>query len=341
MRATSGRYADPLDLVWLECADRLGLRVERSRDVYAATDGRRTLRIGGPSDLDPDDCLAQIILHELCHWLVAGPAAIDVPDWGLDNTSDADRAAEHAALRVQAALLDPWGLRRVLAPTTEHRAFYDGLGDDPLEPRADPTSTRARQAVVRARRAPFAPHLERALEASARIVHAVVAHGVPDETLFSTAAPVRPRHRLGGHVHRDDEARCGRCVWIRRRGRGVRVGDCTQHGARVRCDERACDRFEESLDCRRCAACCREGYDVVPVGPREPLARRAPHLLLRHACGQELRRDGGRCIALTGPDAIDGSYACALYEIRPRACRELEPGGPGCLHARRQIGLSL
>src|SRR5690606_42008244 len=111
------------------------------------------------------------------------------PDWGLDNETDQHRTLEHACLRVQAALLEPLGLRHVFAPTTEYRAFYDALGSDPLAPVAgfedDESPLRARLAPQRSARPPWAPHLGRALEASARVIHAV--HAAP------TARPTSPR----------------------------------------------------------------------------------------------------------------------------------------------------
>jgi hypothetical protein len=166
------RYEDPLDRVWRAAASGVGLKIERSAECYAATDGRGTLIIGTGETLDPDDCLAQMIFHELCHSLVQGPESFEVPDWGLCNESDRDLPREHACLRVQAFLAGRHGLREVLAPTTDHRAFYDALGADPLEG-DDPSVPLARRAAVRARRAPWAPHLERALAATAAIARAV------------------------------------------------------------------------------------------------------------------------------------------------------------------------
>lgn len=66
-------YRDPLDELWLACAAEVGLRVRRTADAYASTDGRGTLSISTPEHLDADDCLAQMVFHELCHALVQGP----------------------------------------------------------------------------------------------------------------------------------------------------------------------------------------------------------------------------------------------------------------------------
>jgi len=164
-------YLDPLDAVWLTAADRVGFRVERGTAVYASTDGRGTMTIGSPDTLDPDDCLAQMILHELCHSLIEGEASFTRPDFGLDNQSGLDAEREHACLRLQAWLLDRHGLRWALAPTTDFRAFYDALPADSLAG-DDPSAADARAGAGRAAEPPWAPHLQDALRATARILEA-------------------------------------------------------------------------------------------------------------------------------------------------------------------------
>lgn len=176
-RQVHHRYVDPLDQVWLATARRIGLRIERSGEVYASTDGGGTLRLGAHATLDADDCLAQMIFHELCHALVEGPASFAHPDWGLDNTGARDVAREHACLRTQAALAGRHGLRALLAPTTDFRVFYDRLSEDPLVPgaaaAADPSIALAQAAVCRAEEPPWAPHLDSALRATAVIARVV------------------------------------------------------------------------------------------------------------------------------------------------------------------------
>ena len=113
---------DPLDGIWLTIADRIGFRVERSAEVYASTDGKGLMTIGAPSELDADDCLAQMILHELCHSLIEGVESLVVADFGLDNESERDVTREHACLRLQAWLTEKYGLRQALAPTTDFGA---------------------------------------------------------------------------------------------------------------------------------------------------------------------------------------------------------------------------
>jgi len=146
-----------------------GLRVERSAEVYASWDGAGTLRLARGEDFDPDDSLAQLVLHELCHALVEGPDAHSRPDWGLCNRSARDVVREHACHRVQAALCAPHGLRVLLAPTTEHRVYYDALPDDPLADGDDPALPAAREGHARAVHGAWADALRHGLELSARL----------------------------------------------------------------------------------------------------------------------------------------------------------------------------
>ena len=87
------------------------------------------------NELDPDDTLAQILLHELIHHFVQGQPSYSSPDWGLDNTTEKHVVNEHAALLMQAALLDIYGLRNILVPTTDFRSFYERI------PQPAPVST--------------------------------------------------------------------------------------------------------------------------------------------------------------------------------------------------------
>ncbi len=179
-RSPSRIYLDPLDAIWLTTAKRIGFRVVRSSEVYAAADGTGVLTIGAPETLDTDDCLAQMIFHELCHALVEGPHKLEQPDWGLDNITDKDVVREHACLRLQAFLASRFGLRGVLAPTTEFRAFYDALPADPLADIGDPSVDAAVQGADRAAAPPWAPHLERGLEATRAIAEIARAVGAAD-----------------------------------------------------------------------------------------------------------------------------------------------------------------
>lgn len=180
-------YIDPLDAIWLTVAARVGFRVERSGEVYASTDGRGVMSIGDAGTLDPDDCLAQMILHELCHSLIEGPQSLSVPDFGLDNEGERDVVREHACLRLQAWLTERHGLRQVLAPTTDFRTYYDDLPSDPFSGE-DAAIALARAGAARSEEAPWAPHLTEGLRATAEVVRA--AKGLGASNPESTAAPI-------------------------------------------------------------------------------------------------------------------------------------------------------
>ena len=135
--------------------------------------------IGASGTLDPDDCLAQMILHELCHSLIEGAASLDVADFGLDNETSSDEMREHACLRLQAWLTGKHRLRSVLAPTTDFRSYYDELPGDPLEG-DDPAVAAAREGAGRAGERPWAPYLEEGLRATAKVVEAARELGAHD-----------------------------------------------------------------------------------------------------------------------------------------------------------------
>ncbi|MFO0692076.1 MAG: hypothetical protein U0230_00830 [Polyangiales bacterium] len=200
-REVRHRYADPLDAVWIAMARGFGLRIERSPEVYAATDGSGSLVLGTDETLDADDCLAQMIFHEMVHSLVQGTENLTVPDWGLDNESDRDFLREHGCLRVQAKLAGEYGLRAVLAPTTDFRAYYDGLPSDPLADDGDPAVAIAREAYARVDQPPWGPWLRRGLEATETVVEATasaLADAPPaEEPLPSLYAGFSPRRARG------------------------------------------------------------------------------------------------------------------------------------------------
>jgi hypothetical protein len=121
-----------LDAEVVAAAAEFGLRVERAAGSWVSyRAAQRAIVVAPDQELDPDDCLLQIVLHELCHWMVQGPAAVAYDDWGLDNQTADDEACEHAALMLQRTLLAPRALVDVLEPTTEFRAYYRELGFDP------------------------------------------------------------------------------------------------------------------------------------------------------------------------------------------------------------------
>lgn len=161
----------------------MGMRVQRSGEVNASWDGCGTLTIGTPETLDRDDCVAQMILHEVCHALCEGPECIAKPDWGLDNSDPAKRVHEHACLRLQAALADQYQMRSFFAATTFFRSYYDQLPSDPLadaplpgdllSAEIDPAIAIAKVAWVRAQQGPWAEPLSDALRRSAMIARAI------------------------------------------------------------------------------------------------------------------------------------------------------------------------
>lgn len=189
-RRVTREYRDPLELIWVRTLESIGFALERSSEVFAATDGQ-TLTLGAAETLDADDCVAQMAFHELCHSLVAGEAKLHSPDWGMSNTDARDEVQERACLRVQATLADEFGLQEVLAPTTDFREFYDGLGVDPLEGAKADEVALVQAALARVERAPWGPHVRAALNATQLIVE--VASRFADEASlyagFSRAAP--------------------------------------------------------------------------------------------------------------------------------------------------------
>jgi hypothetical protein len=188
-RPIAARYQDPVDLVWFATARRLGLTIRRNRAIFSATDGTGLLELGPRETLDADDSLAQMVLHELCHWITNGEATFGERDWGFPLDAELDWR-EHSCLRLQAWLTGRHGLRTVLAPTSQFRLYYDAIPDDPLAPLDDgPAEARvvelAREATARSSRRPWGDPLREALEATARI-HQVV---VPFLSDYATDVP--------------------------------------------------------------------------------------------------------------------------------------------------------
>lgn len=124
-----------VDALWIDLMATVGARVVRDRSCFVAYDGEGKLRLAPDADLDPDDSIAALLLHELCHLAVVGERAIHTVDWGLpyvDSGGDpgsSGLAEEYAALRMQYALAASVGLADALHPTTEHRRYYDALRD--------------------------------------------------------------------------------------------------------------------------------------------------------------------------------------------------------------------
>jgi len=172
-RPILSRYVDPVELIWLSTAKELGLTIRRNPSIFSATDGTGLLELGPREDLDPDDTLGQMVLHELCHWITNGLLSFEDRDWGfpLDIALD---PREHACLRLQAWLTGRYGLRRVLAPTSDFRAYYDNIPVDPLQPVEDSSWEKevcrlAAEAIARAQGEPWAGPVDRALDATRQV----------------------------------------------------------------------------------------------------------------------------------------------------------------------------
>jgi Fe-S-cluster containining protein len=335
-RDIAHRYVDPLAQVWLGAARRIGLRVVRTPDAYAATDGAGTLAIALDDALDPDDSLAQMIFHELCHSLVEGEASFARADWGMDNTGPDHDWREHACLRVQFALTGRHGLRAVFAPTTDFRAFWDQLSGDVLADRTDRSVVAAISALRRAALPPWAPALGEALAASATIATASARFAEPG-TLWQGVTAPPPLHPTGLPA---GAGSCGTCAW-----RVERTGKCRQASVKVDPAWPGCERYEAALDCQTCGACCRAAYHSVEVSRRDPVVKKQPAYVVDRTTYLEIIRSGDRCGALEG-GRDDGTghatrYACVIYDDRPKTCRDFTLGSEHCLTARRRVGLSL
>ena len=351
-REATHRYIDPLALVWLGAARRIGLRVVRTPNAYAATDGSGTLAIATDDALDPDDSLAQMIFHELCHSLVEGESAFTAPDWGMDNTSPEHDWREHACLRVQWVLTGRHGLRTLFAPTTEYRAFWEALSGDVLADRTDPSVQAAIAGIRRSAHAPWSPVLTEALAATEQIASAAASFAAPTAgeapPLWLGIAPAPASHPTGLPIGAATGT-CGTCAW-RHELRGTarcRHVDAEILGPRGRAIDDAwpaCERYEAALDCQTCGACCREAYHSVEVGKRDPVVKAQPSFIVDRGTYLELRRTGDRCSALEGGVTEAGTttrYRCTIYDDRPRTCRDFTLGSAHCLTARRRVGLSL
>ena len=106
-----------------------------------------------------------------------------------------------------------------------------------------------------------------------------------------------------------------------------------------------------TFDCQSCGACCcntdenrAEQYvDYVEIAARAAL-RRHPALLRRltvvNAQGErhmKLRGKEQRCVALEG--RLGKHVACSIYQVRPAACRTVQPGSRECRRDRRERGI--
>jgi len=172
-RPIASRYVDPCELIWLSTARRLGLHIRRSPLVFSATDGSGRLQLSTRDDLDPDDSLAQMLLHEICHWCTNGLETMNDRDWGFELDGPTD-PREHGALRLQAWLADQVGLRTMFGPTGIYRQYYNQIPSDPTLPIddgewEDTVCAFAQEAILRIQQPPWNPHVLEAMHTTARL----------------------------------------------------------------------------------------------------------------------------------------------------------------------------
>ncbi len=172
-RPIEARYLDPCEIIWLATAKRLGIHIRRSPLVFSATDGTGRLQLSTREDLDPDDCLAQMLLHEICHWAANGEETFHERDWGFALDGPIDHR-EHTGLRLQAWVADQVGLRVMFGPTGDFRQYYDRIPADPLQP-IDESEWEAQVvadsavAIQRIQAPPWHPHVLQAMEATLKL----------------------------------------------------------------------------------------------------------------------------------------------------------------------------
>ena len=173
-RTVKSFYQDPIEITWRYAARQCGIEVQRHPDVFAAWDGLSVLQIGTADTLDADDSLAQMILHELCHALVAGPDGFKQMDWGLDYDCPEHQVYERASLRLQAAFADEVGMRSFFASTTDFREYFDQLPADPLSKSGnDPAAALAREGMQHAERIGWLLPIRTALGRTAAIAEQI------------------------------------------------------------------------------------------------------------------------------------------------------------------------
>lgn len=176
VRPVDTRYVDPLEVIWLATATRLGLTIRRDPNVFSMTDGTGMLWFSTKEHLDEDDNLGQMLFHELCHWVTSGVESFAQRDWGFP-TDDVTLPLEHATLRLQAWWSGRHGLRAWMYPTGGYRQYAERIPHDPTQPLDDsPWEAEVRaltlRAIERAHAPPFWEPINTALQATAAL------HGV-------------------------------------------------------------------------------------------------------------------------------------------------------------------
>ena len=110
----------------------------------------------------------------------------------------------------------------------------------------------------------------------------------------------------------------------------------------------------DQFDCVKCGACCVSSYDAetyVYVGDDDIRRLRLAYSekTVRHLVSKisdpfkiglrtKTNKQGHKtCISLRG--SVGKQCSCSIYEARPDACREFEPGEFPCLEAREAAGI--
>lgn len=343
-------YLDPLDQIWISVATEFGLTLMRDASTYASTNGNGLLTIATTDCLDSDDCLAQMILHEVCHGLTEGEASFGKADWGLPNMPDqvneSTKIREHACLRLQAALTRPYGLDQLLAPTTEFRAYYDQLPENPIQSLSlvqDPACMIAQEALQLARKAPYHQILRKALSKTASIHQMMKNLSFPSSkipSIWKTAPPPLLHPSLFPFSKENKEHTCQTCAWFQQQ-----KGECSkskvffESNPKISKHSSACVMYEKSLDCQSCAACCRDFFELVPIRKTDTILKKAPFLIQKQDNRFFMRREHKKCVALEHLNSQ--SHHCSIYQDRPQTCQDFTQGSQACLLARQKTGISL
>jgi hypothetical protein len=172
VRPVAARYVDPVEVIWLATATRLGLTIRRDPGIFSMTDGSGTLWFSTREHLDEDDNLAQMLFHELCHWITNGLHTFTERDWGFPLYDEED-VREHGCVRLQCWWASRHGLRAFFGPTSQYRQYYEQVPADPLEPLEDSDWERAvvacaAEAIRRAQGEPWWGPVDAALAATAQ-----------------------------------------------------------------------------------------------------------------------------------------------------------------------------
>lgn len=83
--------------------------------------------------------------------------------------------------------------------------------------------------------------------------------------------------------------------------------------------------------CVRCGACCK--YFVCSLLATKDIN----HYLTLHGC-YEIHRNEWEISSYC--NALDSNGSCAIYQNRPKVCKEFLPGSKECTRARFKVGLS-